>query len=188
MTYRKTVLTGLGLAAVVAVGAMTANAQGPRGYMGGMGMMGMGYGIMGAGCPGFGRGMRGDGPGRGMMRGPGVMHGWGYDPERADALLDERLAELKKELGVGDAQEDAWKAYAEAIKNRFTTMQGMHDSMHKTMTEGSAMERMEIRVSIMENMLDSMKALVPAVKALYEALPNDKKTSADNLLGGCGML
>lgn len=161
-----------------------ASAQGPRGMMSGMGMMGMGYGMMGDGCPGIaGRGQRG-----GMMGGPGMMHGRGYDSDKADGLLKERLTELKKELGVGEKQEDAWKAYAEAVEARFTTMQGMHDAMHKAMFEGNAIERMEVRISMMENMLDAMKALVPAVKALYAVLPDDKKDKANTLLGGCGMM
>jgi len=180
--YLKTTACAGLLAAVLA--APTADAQGPRGMMPGMGMMGMGYGMMGDGCPG----MSGRGQGGGMMSGPGMMHGWGYDSDKADELLKERLAELKKELGIGEKQEDAWKAYAEAVEARFTTMQGMHDAMHKAMSEGDAIERMEVRISMMENMLDAMKVLVPAVKALYAVLPDDKKDKANTLLGGCGMM
>lgn len=174
-----------GLLAGVALASTPANAQGPRDMMPGMGMFGMGYGMMSSGCPGYGPGMAGGGPGRGMMGGPGMMSGRGYDAAKADELLDERLDALETELGIGEKQEDAWKAYEEAVKARFTTMRGMHESMHTAMTEGSAIERMEIRIGMMENMLDSMKALVPAIKALYEVLPEEKKTAADSWLGGC---
>lgn len=184
MNHRMKIAACAGLIAAIFTGTL-ASAQGHGGMMPGMGMMGMGYGMMGSGCAGAGGGMMGR---PGMMRGPGMMHGPGFDLEKADELLNQRLDALKKELGIGDKQEAAWKAYAEAVQNRFTTMRGMHDSMHATMSEGSAVERLETRVGMMETMLESMKALVPAVKALYEAVPDEKKERANALLGGCGMM
>lgn len=173
-----TLCAGL-MAAVLA--APEADAQGPRGLMPGMGMMG-------DGCPGYGQGAGERGPRHGMMGGPGMMHRWGHDAGKSGELLEERLGELKKELDIGEKQEEAWNAYADAVEARFTTMQGMHDAMHNAMFEGDAIDRMEARISMMETMLGSMKALVPAVKALYAVLPEDKKDKANALLGGCGMM
>lgn len=185
MTLSRFTTAALAAASIFVLSSTIANSQ--SGWRG-MGMMGMGYGMMGSGCPGFGPGRMGAGPGRGMMGGGGMMHHRGYDADKADDLLEERLAELKKELEIGDKQEKAWKDYAEAVEDRFTTMQGMHQAMHNAMFEGNAIERMEVRIGMMENMLESMKAIVPAVKALYAVLPEDKKSKADSLLGGCGMM
>ncbi len=187
MTTWKQTAASMALLATMTMAGSAADAQMRGGGMPGKGMFGMGYGMMSTGCRGFGPGMMGrEG---GMMGGaPGMMHGGGYDSEKAVTLLDERLGELKKELGIGDKQKDVWKAYAEAVKDRFTTMSGMHQTMHTAMMEGDAIERMELRVGMMENMLESMKTLLPAVKALYNALPDNKKSAANALLGGCGMM
>ena len=83
----------------------------------GMGMMGdggMGPGMMGYG---MGPGMMGR---NGMMTpgmmGPGMMMGYG-------PAMEGQLAYVKAELGITDAQKEAWDAYAKAIKSRATTMQ-----------------------------------------------------------------
>lgn len=157
--------------------------QGMKGEgMRGMGMMGMGMGMMSGGCP-MGGGDEKSGR-MGMMMGHQMMG----DPEKMAAMIGERLADLKSELGIGEKQKDAWEAYAKAAKDRVTMMQGMHEAMMRSMKEDKAVERMEVRISVMQNMLDSMNAMLPATKALYEVLPDDKKSKADSLLGGCGMM
>ena len=159
----------------------------------GIGMMGPG--MMGYG--GMGPGMMGDGMGPGMMgrngmmtpgmmgpgmMGPGMMMGYG-------PAMEGQLAYVKAELGITDAQREAWDAYANAIKSRATTMEGMHTAMIQAMQTGSALERMEARSNAMQIMIESMKAIKPAMEALYKALTDEQKKKADLLLGnGCCMM
>jgi LTXXQ motif family protein len=103
--------------------------------------------------------------------------------------MEGQLAYVKAELGITDAQREAWDAYANAIKSRATTMEGMHTAMIQAMQTGSALERMEARSNAMQIMIESMKAIKPATEALYKALTDEQKKKADLLLGnGCCMM
>ena len=102
-------------------------------------------------------------------------------------MVDGRLAYLKSELEITDAQAAAWDAYATAVKGRVETMQGMHEGMMETMHAGTAIERMDVRIAGMEAMLESLKAMKPATEGLYSALSDDQKKLADELIGNdCG--
>lgn len=147
------------------------------------GMMGM----MGGGCPMIG-----------MMSGQGMMGGWGQGgwgrgmmgrQPRMGAMIEGRLAYLKGELEITEAQTEAWNAYAAAVGDRVELMQGMHGSMMETMQSGSATERMDARIASMEAMLESMKAMKPATEALYAVLTDAQKQVADELIGAyCGAM
>jgi LTXXQ motif family protein len=143
----------------------------------------MGWGMMGPGA--WSNGMMGPGMhgmmGYGMM-GPGMMMGYG-------PVMDGQLAYLKAELGITDAQAQAWDDYVKAVKDRATAMQSMHATMMQAMQSGTALERMQAHIQAMQSILDSMKAVTPATEALYKALSDDQKKKADLLLGaGCCML
>lgn len=148
--------------------------------------MGMGHGMMGAGKGG---GMMGRGGMMGMMgRGcpmMGMMMGRGGE---MPMYREGRVAFLKAELAISDAQEKAWDAYAEALK---TNMQSMHE-MRKTMMAARAgktpVERLDARVSAMESRVKSLKEIKPALSALYDSLSDDQKKKADALLTGMGCM
>jgi uncharacterized small protein (DUF1192 family) len=140
------------------------------------GMMGM----MGGGCPTIG-----------MMGGWG--HGWGRGmtarEPRMGAVIEGRLAYLKGELAITEAQIEPWKAYSAAVETRVELMQTLHQSMVETMQSGTASERMDARIASMEAMLASLKAMKPATEALYAVLDDNQKKVADELIGAdCGAM
>ena len=99
-----------------------------------------------------------------------------------------RLAYMKAELGITDAQTAAWDGYASAVNAQVTSMQSMHVGMMQTMQTGTAMTCMDAHIKAMQSMLDSMQALKPATEALYAALTDEQKQKADLLLvTGCMM-
>jgi hypothetical protein len=64
-------------------------------------------------------------------------------------------------------------------------MTGMMGAMQK----GSAIERIDARISGMEAMLEAMKAVKPATVKLYEVLTTEQKNIADDLIGiDCGAM
>jgi hypothetical protein len=163
------------LAVVMSATAISSSlAQGGPG-----GMMGM----MGGDCPTMGMmGRGGWGEGR---QGHGMM---GRQP-RMGAMVDGRLAYLKGELEITDAQAAAWEGYASAVKARIDLMKGMHESMFEIMQKGTATERMDARIAGMEAMLEAMKAMKPATEALYAVLSDEQKKVADELIGtDCGAM
>lgn len=199
-------LHGLALAGglTVAAAAFSAMAQQDHGQMPMMGQ-GAGGGMMGQGTggpvggmmgqtPGSSRGgMMGDGKG-GMMGGcsmMGGMMGRGMHGMMMSSvpMMEGRLAYLKADLGITDAQASAWEAYATAVRAQHTAMESMHDDMMNAMGSGSALDRMDVRIKAMEAMVDSLKALKPATTALYAVLTDEQKKEANQLLGGaCGMM
>lgn len=143
--------------------------------------------MMGGGCPTIGlMGHHGH-----MGQGGGGVGGWfrgmmGRQPNMG-AMVEGRTAYLKGELKIEAEQQPAWGAYASAVAARMELMRGMHESMSKTMQTGTAIERMDVRITGMEAMVESMKAMKPATEGLYAVLNDEQKTVADELIGGdCG--
>jgi hypothetical protein len=141
--------------------------------MGGQDMSG--YPMMGD-MMGFGR--------RGMKQ--GMRHG---AMMHSVPMMEGRLAYIKADLEIADAQTAAWDAYANAVRARHATMEGMRADMMKARESGSALQRLNARIKTMESKVESLKALKPMTEGLYAVLRDEQKKNADQLLGGgCGMM
>jgi hypothetical protein len=146
---------------------MMRDSRGPGGMGWGMGhggmQRGMGYGMMGGGCPMFG--------------------------DAGSTYTDGRLAFLKAELGITDAQKSAWDAYAAALRRNLENMQAMHATMRQSMEqEKSPVERLDTHVTTMEARLTALKEMKPALTTLYGAMTDDQKKKAGELLTGMGCM
>jgi hypothetical protein len=156
--------------------------MGQGGMMGRGGMMGQDMGGQDmSGCPmmgdmmGFRRGMK-QGMGQGAM-----MH--------SVPMMEGRLAYIKADLEITDAQMAAWDAYADSVRARHATMEGMPPEMMKAKESGSALQRLDARIKAMESKVEGLKALKPVTEGLYAVLSDEQKKKADQLLGGgCGMM
>jgi hypothetical protein len=145
-------------------------------------------GMMGGDCPMMGM-MHGRGMGQAMMRGGRMGKGMMGGHARMGAMAEGRLAYLKSELKVTNAQQDAWQEYSDAVKDRIGVMQSVRQTMMEAMKTGNANERMDARIIGMETMVAAMKAVKPATEKLYAALSNEQKKAADQLIGmGCGAM
>jgi hypothetical protein len=135
-----------------------------------------------SGCPMMGA-MMGAGR-RGSMKGMGhrmMMH--------SGPMMEARLAYIKADLEVTEAQLPAWEGYADAIRARRRTMGAMREEMMKAQEGGSALQRMDARIKAMQTKLDAIKALKAPTEAFYAVLSDEQKKKADELLGGrCGMM
>lgn len=172
------------VAVLLSAGLMAAPAAMAQQMQHGPGMMGhhmMGPGNMGSGmigCPMMG--------GQGMAMGYGQM---GSGMMMTGPAIEGRLAYLKAELGITEAQATAWNGYATAVKGRMTGMQGTHQAMMQAWQTGTATARLDAHTKAMETMVESLKALKPATEALYAVLTTEQKAKADVLLGmGCCMM
>ena len=180
--------------ATVAFPAMAQQGQMPMGGMmgqGGTGMMNqgmMGPGMMNQGMMGPGTCSMMGGMGQGMMMGWGMMNPAMMGMMMGGPAAQGRLAYMKADLGITDAQTAAWDGYASAVNARVTSMQSMHAAMMQAMQSGTAMTRMDAHIKAMQSMVDSMQALKPATEALYAVLTDEQKQKADLLLvTGCMM-
>jgi len=185
MTRHWKLLAAAALAAPLAVSLATgADAQSGQRMRdcpgGGYGMM-QGGGMYGGGM--YGGGMMGrHGMGRGGRHGMGMGMGPG-------AYIDGRLAFQKTELHITDAQEDAWNAYADAARQVAESMQSMHEAMMSEDRPDTLPERLARREQHMSARLEAMRTLSRAIGPLYDALDDEQKRVADDILGiGRGMM
>jgi LTXXQ motif family protein len=197
MTRFRTVMLVAGAAIALASTPVLAQ-QDDQPKPGGMGgMMNSGGGMMGQGQGGM-MGQRQDGMmdqdgkpdgcpldmmGRGG-HGMGMKHGMMHSVP----MMEARLAYIKADLEITDAQSAVWDAYADAVRARHSAMESVHADMMKAKENGTVVDRMDARIKALEAMLDSLKGLKPATEALYAALSEEQKKKADQLFGtSCGM-
>ena len=161
--------TNLTMAALATAGLLTAamplNAQQP-----GMGMrdMPMGRDMMG---------MMRDCPMMGMTMGSDTS-----------TFAEGRIAFLRAELAITDAQKAVWEPYAAALKKNLQGMQAMRLTMMKVMEAKTPVERLDAHITTMDGRIGALKEVKPALTALYAALSAEQKKKADQILTGMGCM
>lgn len=163
-------LPSLTMVALVAAGLLSTGTA-LRAQQPGMGMRDM---PMGPGMMGMMR-MMGDCPMMGMMMGADTS-----------SFADGRIAFIKAELAITDAQKGAWETYAAALKKNLQGMQAMRRTMVSVMDAKTPVERLEAHIKVMDGRLASLKEVKPALAALYGALSDDQKKKGDQILSGMG--
>ncbi|ODT08689.1 MAG: hypothetical protein ABS58_01525 [Mesorhizobium sp. SCN 65-20] len=117
-----------------------------------------------------------------MMGGAKAMQDM-MSPER----IEGRIAFLRAELKITDAQETLWVPVAEALRSNASK-----GGMAATMRPEGAGKRLPQRLADMERMasshLDALRRLNAAIAPLYEVLEEKQKDTADDLLLPMGMM
>jgi hypothetical protein len=177
---RKSAVVALAIAAAIA-GTAVAQEQPAQqsttpGSTWGPGGM-MGHGVVGPGM--MGPGMMGSGVGPSMMGMSGAAEAM---CSAMGSHIEGRLAYIKAELKVTDAQDALWNAYAVAARDnaktmiaRCSTMMGKRDS------QVSLPDRLDQNEQLMAAQLDAMRAMDKALKPFYAALSDGQKKTADQL-------
>ena len=99
-----------------------------------------------------------------------------------------RIAFLKTELAITEAQGKVWDAYAEALKKNMQSMLDMRKTMMEARSAKSPVERLSAHVSAMESRLKALQDVKPALVALYDSLSEEQKKKADDVLTGMGCM
>lgn len=128
------------------------------------------------------------GMGRHMMGAPGW--GGGTMGCGADTMLDRidgRLAFLKAELKITDAQSGAWDKLAGIIRTTAESHNEMMRGMMKDVQEGEFFkkplpERLTIQETHMEARLEQIRSVKAAVDKLYAVLDDNQKKAADDIV------
>ncbi|NJO35315.1 MAG: Spy/CpxP family protein refolding chaperone [Rhodospirillales bacterium] len=170
--------TNLAMIALVTAGLLITGTP-SRAQQPGMGMrdMPMGPGMqMGSGMMGMMR-MMGSCPMTGMMMGADTS-----------TFAEGRIAFLKAELAITDAQKGAWETYAAALKKNLQGMQAMRQTMMRVMEAKTPVERLDAHIAAMDGRLASLKEVRPALAALYAALSDEQRKKADEILTGMGCM
>ena len=129
--------------------------------------------------------------GPGMMgyvgMGPWMMGQSGFGQAMCSAMaghIEGRLAYIKAELKITDAQESLWNAYADAARNSGNTMLARCTTMMNRSASVSVPERLDQNEQLMAAQLDAVRAMNKALKPLYAALGDSQKQRADHILWG----
>jgi hypothetical protein len=133
--------------------------------------------------------------GPGMQGGAGGMMGMmrmmmGQDGMGGMSMMaghvEGRLAFLKTELKITDAQLPLWNAVADAIRANAKSMSEMMSGgmMGSSQTTATLPEKLALREKMMTTHLEAFRRLKAAVDPLYAALSPEQKKSADELLIG----
>lgn len=146
----------------------------------GAGMMGPGAG--GPGMMGSGGMMGGDRMGNmGRMMGMSMM-GAGMRPGAEH--IEGRLAFLKAELKITEAQTADWNAFADAVR---ANAKAMADTHRQVMSQGvpkALPERLALEQKAMTGHLDAFKKTTEALDKLYGSLDANQKKNADEIIVG----
>jgi hypothetical protein len=137
---------------------------------------------------GRGPGMMGDATGTPMLRmmgQDGMMPMMGMGDH-----VEGRIAFLKTELKITDAQTPQWNAFADSLRANAERMKEMRNTMMQggMMDQGgasvSAPDRLNRMEKMMTGMLESVKATKAALAPLYAVLTDEQKKMADQLIHG----
>jgi hypothetical protein len=103
--------------------------------------------------------------------------------------VEGRLAFLKTELKITDAQLPLWNAVADAIRANAKSMgEMMSGGMMGSSQTATLPEKLVLREKMMTAHLEALRRLKTAVDPLYAALsPEQKKTADELVMGPMGM-
>lgn len=142
----------------------------------------MGQGIMGQGM--MGGDMK---PMMSMMR--NMMTMMSADSGMMASHVEGRIAALKTELKITEAQNPEWSGVAGALRATAKSMNGMHQQMMQAKPSGTLPERITRQEAMLSAHLATLKALSVSVDKLYASLDDDQKKIADGLMvGPMGMM
>ncbi len=155
-----------------------ADAQPPQGQSSGQGYGYMGPWLMGPNGPGPMMGWNGQGN---SWNGQGA-----YMCTMMTSHIEGRLAYLKAELKITNAQASLWDAYATAARQNAQAM-AAHCTTMMGQSGGAALslpDRLDQHEKLMAAQLDALRAVNKALKPLYAALNETQKQSANQLFWG----
>ena len=115
-----------------------------------------------------------------MMMGAGGMRGM----DMMAGHVEGRLAFLKTELKITNAQLPLWTAVADAIRANAKNTGEMPGGMMRSSQAATLPEKLALREKMMTTHLEALRRLQPAIDPRYAALSDEQKKTADELLAG----
>ena len=111
----------------------------------------------------------------------------GYGPDAMLDRIDGRLAYMKTELKITDAQTAARDELAKVIHDTAETHNALMREMKKDVRSGDFFEiplpeRLTVQQTHMEARLEQIKSVKAAVDKLYALLDDDQKKTADDIV------
>ena len=103
--------------------------------------------------------------------------------------VEGRIASLKSELKITDAQSPQWVRFADSLRTVAKSMNDMHGQMMQSGAERTLPARLERQEKMLAAHLSSVQALKGALAPLYDSLSSEQRKIADGLtIGPMGMM
>jgi hypothetical protein len=103
--------------------------------------------------------------------------------------VDSRIANLKTELRISDAQMPQWNRFAEALRGLGKAMEGMQGQMMPPAAAATLPARLARREEMLSAHLAAVKAVKEALDPLYASFSDEQKKIADAIgIGPMGMM
>ena len=119
-----------------------------------------------------------------MRRMMGMMSMMGAGMRPGAEHIEGRLAFLRTELKITEAQTRQWNAFADAVRANAKTMTGMHKQTRSQGSPKTLPERLELERKAMTAHLDALNRTTGALDKLYSTLSVDQKKVADEIIVG----
>jgi hypothetical protein len=97
--------------------------------------------------------------------------------------VEGRIAFLKTELKITEAQAPQWNQFADTLRANARRLTEMHEMMGQGASP-SAPERLDHMEKMMAGMLEAVRSTKAALTPLYAVLSDEQKKTADTLLHG----
>jgi hypothetical protein len=98
--------------------------------------------------------------------------------------VEGRIAFLKAELKITDAQAPQWNAFAETLRSNAMSHRAAHQRMTTDAAPATWPERIAFQQKMLSTRLDGLKDMEAAVKPLYATLSDEQRKLADQLMSG----
>jgi len=98
--------------------------------------------------------------------------------------MEGRLAFLKTELKITDAQMPLWNRFADALRTSSASMRSMPQGMMQNAAATTAPARLDFFVSMLSSRVDALRGVKSALDPLYAALSDEQKKQADEMMLG----
>lgn len=113
-----------------------------------------------------------------MMRGMGAGGEMRMTPSEH---VEGRIAFLKTEIGITEAQLPQWNAFADALRNNAKSMRSAMGNMQAGMP-ATLPTKLDAMTAMMTARLDTLKTTANTAKSLYAVLTDAQKNTADELV------
>jgi hypothetical protein len=112
----------------------------------------------------------------------GMMQMMGAGMQMMSEHVEGRIAFIKTELKITDAQLPQWNAFAQAMRDNATAMQGMMGSMMGMGQGGTLPDKLATSEKQLAARLEAIRKLKAAADPLYAVLSADQKKTADEII------
>lgn len=119
---------------------------------------------------------------RGMMPADGMADEGSMRQMMSPERVEGRIAFLRTELKVTEAQEPLWAAVAEGLRANAESSKGMMSGMTQSDGPRTLPQRLADRESMLSARLDGLRRFKTAIEPFYASLHETQKATADELL------